>query len=137
MVPVLTVLLRGQAHMRDLLAEVSDAVSLSDADRIRMLPSGRVTQARSRVSWAVQYLLQAGAIDRVLRRVYAINNRGRTCYEITRTGSPTLTYAASPSTRRTRTAAVQRQVTVQPWIRQTQPKPRRFRHYPLSGNRTC
>ncbi len=77
MVPVLTVLSRGEAQVREILAEVSDMEQLSEQDRTRMLPSGRITQARSRVSWSVQYLLQAGAIDRVRRGAYAINHRGR------------------------------------------------------------
>lgn len=81
MVPVLTVLSGSEAHVRDILAQVSDMANLSDDDRTRMLPSGRVTQARSRVSWAVQYLLQAGAVDRLSRGLYAINSRGRSLLE--------------------------------------------------------
>jgi restriction system protein len=79
MLPVLTVLSDGEAqNTRSIRNAVSDFVALTDEQRTGMLPSGRVTRAADRISWALHFLHRVRAIERPRRATYMISDRGRT-----------------------------------------------------------
>ena len=77
MVPVLTVLSDGGARStREIRTQVSDLVDLTAEQRTGMLPSGRVTRAADRISWALHFLHRVGALHRPSRAMYNITERG-------------------------------------------------------------
>ncbi len=68
----------GLEHsLQDVIAELADSFSLSDAERGEMLPSGFQAKFTNRVAWAATHLNKAGAITRVGRGRYMITDRGR------------------------------------------------------------
>ncbi len=79
MLPVLRSLEDGELHVRQkVLATVTDFFNLSEAERKEMLPSGKAPVIRSRISWAITYLKQAGLLHSPKRGVYRLTDRGRT-----------------------------------------------------------
>lgn len=78
MVPVLTALSDGDPKStREIRRIASDLVGLTEEQRTGMLPSGRVTRAADRISWAVHFLNRVGAIARPKRAKYVITDIGR------------------------------------------------------------
>ena len=78
MLPVLKILTaRGPRHRRDLVADVADALQLSQTERQQTLASGKATVILSRVGWALAYLKQARVIESPRRGVYQITDRGQ------------------------------------------------------------
>ena len=78
MLPVLQILeASGPRHRRELVAAVSDALHLSEAERQRTLPSGKATVIVSRVGWALAYLKQARVVESPSRGVYRLTDRGK------------------------------------------------------------
>ncbi len=78
MAPLLTQLANGEPqHIRGIRDALAERLGLHASDLTEMLPSGRITVWQSRVNWAAQYLLQAGALSRKRRGTYAITERGR------------------------------------------------------------
>ena len=67
----------GQIHtskeVRDIIAL---SMSLSEADRAQLLPSGKQTTFDNRVAWARTYLDKAGLIETPSRGKYKITNEG-------------------------------------------------------------
>ncbi len=61
----------------DVKDAVAEQLSISDADRQEMLPSGRQATFDNRVGWAATYLAQAGLLERPQRGVLRIADRGR------------------------------------------------------------
>jgi restriction system protein len=76
--PMLEVLSDGRGwstvEIRNALA---DRFQLTADDRAELLPSGTGRTFDNRVAWAYVYLQHAGAIERVRRGVYRIEDRGR------------------------------------------------------------
>lgn len=67
----------GDAHIRDLAAAMADEFALSSEERAVLLPSGRgVAVIRSRTGWTRSYLVQAGLLESVRRRVVRVTERG-------------------------------------------------------------
>jgi restriction system protein len=78
MEPCLKVLSGGGLISKpDLVGKVSDLVGLSEEQRQVMLDSGKSTIARSRISWALAYMKQAGVVDNPRRGFYTITERGQ------------------------------------------------------------
>lgn len=78
MVPVLATLSGGdEMTTREIRTSVSDLVGLTEEQRSEMLPSGRVTRAADRISWAIHFLHRVEAIERPRRATYAITERGQ------------------------------------------------------------
>lgn len=78
MLPMLQVIADGKEHqINQYVADLADRFGLTDDDLRQMLPSGNVPVFRSRVSWAVTYLVHAGLIDRTGRGRICITERGR------------------------------------------------------------
>jgi restriction system protein len=68
----------GKEHvLQDVIAELADSFSLTEAERAEMLPSGFQATFTNRVAWAATHLNKAGAINRVGRGRYVITDRGR------------------------------------------------------------
>lgn len=82
MLPVLRVLADGQERHRRALAEkMADHFSLSAAERVALLPSGKSPVIRSRTGWALAYLKQAGIVESPRRGWYRITDRGKVVLE--------------------------------------------------------
>lgn len=79
MEPCLRVLSSGSGLMPkpELIDKVSDQVGLTEAQRQIMLDSGKMTVARSRISWALSYMKQAGVVENPRRGFYRITDRGK------------------------------------------------------------
>jgi restriction system protein len=77
-VPLLRRMADGAEHT---LPEVREGIQrdmgLSDHDLAEKLPSGVQTKFTNRLAWASVYLAKAGALRRVRRGVFQINDRGR------------------------------------------------------------
>jgi restriction system protein len=63
--------------MRDLIAQISDDLALTEAERGQLLPSGGALVIASRVGWAKTYLKQAGLLTQPKRGFVQITARGR------------------------------------------------------------
>ena len=78
MIPLLTLLSDGEERTtREIRNSVSDLVGLTEEQRTEMLPSGRVTRAADRISWAIHFLHRVEAIHRPRRATYMITEQGR------------------------------------------------------------
>lgn len=76
--PVLDLLSDGQERTsREVVAQVADALALSDEARAEMIPSGKQSRMMNRITWSLSYLGQAGCLERPTRGVYRITERGR------------------------------------------------------------
>ena len=71
----------GLVSKMDLIEKVSDEVGLTTEERQIMLDSGKATIAKSRISWALAYMKQAGLVDNPRRGQYQITDRGRALVE--------------------------------------------------------
>ena len=68
----------GKEHgLQDVIAELGEVFSLTEAERAEMLPSGFQATFTNRVAWAATHLNRAGAINRVGRGRYVITDRGK------------------------------------------------------------
>ena len=75
--PCLAVHQDRQPHTpTDLRDRLAGQMHVSDEDRAVMLPSGRQPVFSNRVAWAVTHLAQAGLLDRPVRGVTQITDRG-------------------------------------------------------------
>lgn len=75
--PLLAFLSDGQERSTsDLRSALADTFRLTDAELRELVPSGQKPLFNDRISWATSYLTQAGALTRVRRGVYKINDRG-------------------------------------------------------------
>lgn len=62
-------------------SHLAASLSLSQAELVERIPSGRVTTFQNRVGWAATYLYRTKLIDRPKRAVYRITERGRSVLE--------------------------------------------------------
>jgi len=77
MLPVLQVLRDGEArHRRALSDAIADHFALTDAERAKLLPSGKAPVIRSRTGWALSYMKQAGLVSSPRRGWYQITPAG-------------------------------------------------------------
>jgi restriction system protein len=56
-----------EMHIKDAVSSLSDRFCLSQDDRLKLLPSGRVTLIRNRAQWARMYLTKAGLLESTRR----------------------------------------------------------------------
>lgn len=77
MLPVLRLCAEKTWTMRDLIGRIADNLGLTSEERLRQLPSGRVTEIASRVHWAKFYLKHAGLIEQPKRGSIQISAKGR------------------------------------------------------------
>ena len=76
--PLLDLLADGRERSNgEMRSEIAQRFSLTEEDLREMVPSGQKPLFNDRLSWATSYLTQAGALTRVRRGVYRINDRGR------------------------------------------------------------
>lgn len=66
---------------REAVRIISDELELTDEQRSTTIPSGTKTLIKSRVDWAVTYLVHAGLLQRPRRGHFVITQRGRICLE--------------------------------------------------------
>ena len=80
-VPVLKVLNeQSPMKMKILRDAVADEMKLTEDDKTEMLPSGAQLTYANRITWAVQYLKNAGLIEAISRGEYSITKEGRKVY---------------------------------------------------------
>ena len=78
MLPFLQLLGNGKAMpLKQIRISLSDYFELTDEEREKLLPSGRVSIIRNRVGWARTYLKKAGLITYVGRGICQITERGK------------------------------------------------------------
>jgi len=77
MLPVLRHCADKTWAMRDLIAQISDDLGLTEDERNQQLPSGGATIIGSRVNWAKTYLKQAGLLEQPKRAFARTTDRGR------------------------------------------------------------
>jgi restriction system protein len=78
MLPLLRHVGDGNVYQNmELIEPLAEHFSLTDEERAKMIPSGRVPAFHSRVAWARTYMFQAGLIERESRGRYRITERGR------------------------------------------------------------
>jgi restriction system protein len=68
---------QGPRKIAEVVEEISDDLDLSDADRSRLLPSGKQTVIANRVHWARSYLKQAGLLQNPKRGWFELTEMGR------------------------------------------------------------
>ncbi|MCL6508264.1 MAG: restriction endonuclease [Bryobacteraceae bacterium] len=77
MLPLLRQLADGQEHrLRDLIDQLADECSLTEAERRELLPSGQQPVFENRVGWARTYLKKAGLLESPRRGWIQITQRG-------------------------------------------------------------
>jgi len=78
MLPLLRLLEDGQEHtVREAIDKLANEFDLTEEERKALLPSGRQTVFRNRVSWASTYLNKAGVIESPRRGHMRITDRGK------------------------------------------------------------
>jgi restriction system protein len=77
MLPVLKLANAGEVGISNAIMDLSKQLSLSEADKSALLPSGKQTKIYSRVQWAKTYLSQAGLIAPTKRGYFNITDQGR------------------------------------------------------------
>jgi restriction system protein len=68
---------RGELTTSAYVDALADEFGLSSDDRAEMLPSGRQSVHRNRITWACTYLVKAGLLERPQRGHVRITERGR------------------------------------------------------------
>lgn len=77
MLPLLKLLSDGKMHSKaECTSVLTEKFKLTDEERHRMLPSGRVTIINSRVGWSKTYLQAAGLLKTGKRGYYKITDEG-------------------------------------------------------------
>ena len=76
MLPVLRLAEHGEVRIGEAVRHLADRLSLSEAARAALLPSGRQTLFANRVHWAKTYLAKAGLIENTRRGHFQITARG-------------------------------------------------------------
>jgi restriction system protein len=77
MLPLLRHAADGQEHrVRDLIDQLADEFSLTEAERMELLPSGQQPVFDNRVGWARTYLKKAGLLESPRRGWMQITQRG-------------------------------------------------------------
>jgi restriction system protein len=75
--PLMDVISDGKEHsVRETLDRLGDRFELTEQERKRLLPSGRLEIFTNRVAWAKTHLRMAGLIEPTARGVFKITPRG-------------------------------------------------------------
>lgn len=78
MKPLLVAVQDGEVYkMKDVTSMLAQQLNLSAEDLAELLPSGRQTVFKNRVSWAKTYLKKAGLLDRPARATIVITDAGK------------------------------------------------------------
>ena len=78
MLPLLRYLADGaERNNQETIDALAEEFDLTDAERAKLLPSGKQTVFRNRVAWAKSHFKRAGLIDSPRRGVYRITDPGR------------------------------------------------------------
>ena len=77
LMPRVLSLARQERSIREAVGQVSDDLGLTDEERQIEIPSGTKTLIKSRLEWAVTYLVHAGLLERPRRGHFLITERGR------------------------------------------------------------
>ena len=76
MLPVVRCLAGQRQTTTQLVAAIASEFSLTDDERVQLLPSGKQATIANRVHWALSYLGRAGLVRRISRGVYEASERG-------------------------------------------------------------
>ncbi|GAB0112728.1 restriction endonuclease [Acidisoma sp. C75] len=76
MLPVLSLAQEGEQRISAVVQALADQLSLSEAARAVLLPSGRQTVLANRVHWAKTYLAKAGLVEATRRGFFRLTPRG-------------------------------------------------------------
>jgi restriction system protein len=77
MLPLLKILQDGKEHaLRDIISEISDQFTLTEEERVQLLPSANQTMISNRVGWARTYLKKANLLETPKRAVLKITEDG-------------------------------------------------------------
>jgi restriction system protein len=66
-----------ERSVRDSVPYFSDLLNLTDEERAQTIPSGTTLLIRSRIAWAITFLVQAGLLERPRRGHYKITSHGQ------------------------------------------------------------
>lgn len=77
LMPTVLRLATSERTISDAVLIVSDECDLSEEERQQLIPSGGKPLIKSRVEWAVTYLVQAGVLERPRRGHFLITQRGQ------------------------------------------------------------
>jgi len=78
MLPLLKYVGDGKEHrIGDVIDPLAKQLSVSDAEKAEMLPSGKQTIFSNRVHWAKTYMAQAKLLEITRRAHFRITERGR------------------------------------------------------------
>jgi restriction system protein len=77
MLPLLKILQDRKEHaLRDIISEISDQFTLTEEERVQLLPSANQTMISNRVGWARTYLKKANLLETPKRAVLKITDDG-------------------------------------------------------------
>ena len=76
MKPVLLCVEKGERKVSEVVETLADQFSLTEEERLELLPSGRQTTISNRVNWAKTYLAKAGLVKVTRRAHFVITPRG-------------------------------------------------------------
>ncbi|MEP9350007.1 restriction endonuclease [Xanthobacter sp. KR7-225] len=77
MLPVLRFAAEGETRVADVAERIADAFGLSEADREKLLPSGRQRVLHNRIHWAKFYMSKAGLITSPARGRFLASEKGK------------------------------------------------------------
>lgn len=77
LMPMVLQLAVTEQRVKHAVDTISDQLKLTPEEREETIPSGQTTLIRSRVAWAVTYLVQAGLLERPSRGHFVITEQGR------------------------------------------------------------
>ena len=80
-VPTLKALMaESPSSIKRLKTIIADDMGLSEEDKAEMLPSNKQQTYVNRLHWAIQYLKNAGLVERISHGTYCITEEGRRAY---------------------------------------------------------
>lgn len=77
MLPVLKLSSAGEVRVSDAVEKLATLMTLSEAERAELLPSGKQTKFSNKVHWAKTYLKQAGLGESTRRGFFKVTERGK------------------------------------------------------------
>jgi restriction system protein len=77
LMPIVLELAGREQPIREPVETISDRLELSVEERAQLIPSGGKTLIKSRIEWAVTYLVHAGLLKRPRRGHFVITERGQ------------------------------------------------------------
>lgn len=77
MLPVLRLAAEGETRVSDVSDRIADDLSLTQAERDELLPSGRQRLLQNRIHWAKFYMSKAGLIASPARGRFVVTDKGK------------------------------------------------------------